>query len=476
MKQGIIKNMALTLAAVVTATGLAGAYPVMDRVQAAEPEMTIHFIDLKSNAIKGDATLIESQGSYLLIDTGDKDDSNIVVNYLKEKGITNLDVYVSHFHSDHFGELNDISDNFTIDNLYVGESWIIDRALSQGNSSEDKEYASVYASREKFFGDVGVKVKSAKGKYCRHFTEVTPGYKFTVGAVTVETLGLPDFNLTDFKNDALSDPGLTETRMEHFLNNMSLCTRITAHSGVTYMSCGDAETEEESWLVDNGYATSADIWKMNHHGTDTSNSAKFVKAIRAKHAVSNHYVIQKEIDRQNKIYKKLKLGMKETSASAKKSLYGLIRTRPILERAEKYGEVYRTEFNGGIDFTVTGGDITVNTVNGFKKQGGKWYLYYGGKVVKPNKKGFITGYNGTVFAADKKGALKKGMYKYKGKYYYCYGGHNDAVIGAGWIKYKGKKYYSLDYFPYLAMGWKKIKDENYLFDEKTAVFIRKQKA
>ena len=49
------------------------------------------------------------------------------------------------------------------------------------------------------------------------------------------------------------------------------------------------------------------------------------------------------------------------------------------------------------------------------------------------------------------------------------------MIGVGWIKYKGKKYYSLDYYPYLAMGWKKINDKNYLFDEKTAVFIRKQK-
>lgn len=52
MKQGILKNMALALMAAVFAGSIAGAYPVMNAVQAAEPEMAIHFIDLKSNAIK----------------------------------------------------------------------------------------------------------------------------------------------------------------------------------------------------------------------------------------------------------------------------------------------------------------------------------------------------------------------------------------------------------------------------------------
>ncbi len=444
------------------------------QVQAAD-EMKVHFIDLKSNAIKGDATLIESQGQYLLIDTGDKDNNDTVVNYLKDLGVTNLDVLVSHFHSDHFGELNDISNAFTIDHLYVGEEWIIERAVTQGDAASDKEYSSVSASKEKFFGDVGVRVKSQKGKYCRNFIELKPGDKFTIGAVTVETLGMPDFNLTDFSNDSSSDPGLTETRMEHYLNNMSLATRITCPSGATFLACGDAETQEEKWLVAQGYDLSADIWKMNHHGTDTSNSAAFVKAVSPKYSVANHYVIPKEITRQNKIYKKCKIEMKETATTAKKCLYGLIRTRIPMERAEKYGEVYRTEFNGDVLFTVADGKVTQSSVSGFRKSGKNWYLYWNDKVVKPNAKGFITGYNDTIFAADKNGALKKGMFSYKGKKWYCYGKHNDSVIGKGWIKYKGKKYYSLDYFPYLAMGWKKINDDNYLFDEKTAVFIRKQK-
>ena len=331
---------------------------------------------------------------------------------------------------------------------------------------------------EKFFGDVGIREKSKKGKYCQNFVEVTPGYTFRLGAATVETLDLPNFNLTDFKNDATADPGLTETRMEHYLNNMSLCARITVPSGgktITYLTCGDAETKQEKWMVNKGINLRANIWKMNHHGTDTSNSKAFIKAVRAKHAIANHYVIPKEIVRQNKIYKKLKLGMKETKKTAQKSLYGLIRTRMTMERAEKYGEVYRTEFNKGMVFTVANGRITKKSSNGFRKSGGKWYLYWNNKVVKPNSSGVITGYNGSLFKATKAGVLKSGLVSYKKKKYYCFGAHNDAVIGAGWIKYKKKKYYSPEYFPFLAMGWKKINGVNYLFDEKTAVFIRRQR-
>ena len=476
------KAVSLALCAVMAVAALSTG--VQSRVEAADGDLTIDVIDLKKNSVKGDAVLLQSGGEYLLIDTGDKDDSNTVVNYLKAKGVDHLSVYISHFHSDHFGELNDISDNFTIDTLYVPLASVTGDAVKDaesqiGSGITQEEYNSTKNSYDKFYGDVGIKVKSQKGKYCQNFVEVSAGHSFSLGSATVTTIGTPSFKFDDFENDSTNDPGLTETKMEHYLNNMSLCTRITVPSGgktISYLSCGDAEVEEENWLIGSGATIKSDIWKMNHHGVDTSNSAKFCKAVAAKHAVADHYVLASEITRQNKIYKKCKISMKETATTAKKCLYGLIRTRIPMERAEKYGEVYRTEFNGDVTFSISNGAITESSVSGFRKSGGKWYLYWNGKVVKPNSKGFITGYNDSVFKADKKGVLKKGMYKYKGKVWYCYGAHNDSVVGAGWIKYKGKKYYSPEYFPYLAQGWKKIGTKNYLFDEKTGVFIRKQKA
>ena len=111
---------------------LAGAIPysgICDAQAAGGHDLAIHMIDLKNSAIKGDAVLLESGGQYLLIDTGDKDDSDTLITYLKNRGVRELDVYISHLHSDHFGELNDINDNFTIGTIYAPERSIMEEAL-----------------------------------------------------------------------------------------------------------------------------------------------------------------------------------------------------------------------------------------------------------------------------------------------------------------------------------------------------------
>ena len=69
--------------------------------KAAEPYMKITVIDYGSgSSVYGDATLLESGGQYLLIDTGARDPNNTVIKYLKKKGIRNLSLYISHFHSE----------------------------------------------------------------------------------------------------------------------------------------------------------------------------------------------------------------------------------------------------------------------------------------------------------------------------------------------------------------------------------------
>ena len=46
------------------------------------------------NTGNSDAILIEQNGKYLLIDSGDNDDESYMVNYLKNKNITKLDYFL----------------------------------------------------------------------------------------------------------------------------------------------------------------------------------------------------------------------------------------------------------------------------------------------------------------------------------------------------------------------------------------------
>lgn len=76
------------------------------------PYQSVAFID-----VEGDSTLIRDRFNQcnMLIDTGESDEYNSVIKYIKSQGISKLDyVFVSHFHSDHYGELNDILAEFSV--------------------------------------------------------------------------------------------------------------------------------------------------------------------------------------------------------------------------------------------------------------------------------------------------------------------------------------------------------------------------
>ncbi len=75
-----------------------------------------HYIDVG----QGDATLILADEMSVLIDTGENDKTNTLINYLKDKNIETIDYFIiTHFDSDHFGEAEEVLDEFEIVNLII---------------------------------------------------------------------------------------------------------------------------------------------------------------------------------------------------------------------------------------------------------------------------------------------------------------------------------------------------------------------
>ncbi len=75
--------------------------------------------------VKGDATFISDSFNRcnILIDTGETDNYDSLVTYLKSRNIKKIDYFfISHFHNDHDGEFDDILNNFEIETVITNEN------------------------------------------------------------------------------------------------------------------------------------------------------------------------------------------------------------------------------------------------------------------------------------------------------------------------------------------------------------------
>lgn len=117
------------------------------------------------------------------------------------------------------------------------------------------------------------------------------------------------------------------------LNNSSIVIKLTYNKN-SFLFVGDAETEEEQYLIDLGRDLSADVLKVGHHGSKDATSENFLAKVKPKIAVI-------EVGRENQ--------------------FGHPNARTI-GRLERIGaKIFRTDLNGKIKLTSDGQKIAVKT-------------------------------------------------------------------------------------------------------------------
>ena len=88
---------------------------LVDVSKISNDDLKIYFIDVG----QADCTLIEQNGKFMLIDAGNNDDGNLVVNFLKQKGVSKLDYVIgTHAHEDHIGGLDNVIQNFDEEKIF----------------------------------------------------------------------------------------------------------------------------------------------------------------------------------------------------------------------------------------------------------------------------------------------------------------------------------------------------------------------
>ena len=245
-------------AAAAALTLLLGSTIVFTPFSAPEPDGKLR-VDLLDVG-QGDAALITfPNGETMLIDAGGQvdyrteDDEDfepdrarigemVVSEFLWERGLSHVDhIVASHADSDHLQGLIDVARNFSVGRAYFAEA--------QGETEESQMLYAILAER-------GVAAE-----------RLVAGEAMTVGGVRVDVL-YPAAN---------ASPSLAE-------NDRSLVLMLTFGER-RFLFTGDIEAEAERILIESGADVASDVVKVPHHGSRTSSTEAFVRAVRPRFAV-----------------------------------------------------------------------------------------------------------------------------------------------------------------------------------------------
>ena len=205
-----------------------------DKIDAKVNEnFSVSFIDVG----QADSVLIRNGNYNMLIDAGNNEDGEKLVNYFKSLGIEEFTyVFATHPHEDHIGGMDDIINNFKIDNYYMSNK----------------------LSTTKTFMDVLDALDGRNLKY------MVPNKG--------DTLKLGDANIK------VIYPGDDKSN----INDSSIVLKIT-YGKNSFLLTGDATSNVERKIYNEDIKS--DVLKVAHHGSSYSSTDVFLDKVKPYYAV-----------------------------------------------------------------------------------------------------------------------------------------------------------------------------------------------
>lgn len=187
---------------------------------------------------QADSILIRDGNYNMLIDAGNNSDGKKLVKYYKELGITSFKyVFASHPHEDHIGGMDDIINNFDIENFYMPDK----------------------LSTTKTFEDMLDALERKNLKYI--VPKVNDKLSLNNSNIDVIYVG--------------SD--------ESDINDSSIVLKLNYFSN-SFLFTGDLGSNKEKEILNSGANIKADVLKVGHHGSSYSTASLFLDKVNPSFA------------------------------------------------------------------------------------------------------------------------------------------------------------------------------------------------
>lgn len=208
--------------------------------QAAKGAATrVHFLDVG----EASATLLEQNGHFALIDAGGRESAAETAAYLKAAGVKALDyVILTHPHADHMGGMSTILETFPVGVLLLPE--VPEDLLEDPTPYERLCRLGLQRAESLSVLRTGASLPLGDGE------------------IAVLLAGMGDGSV----------------------NDLSPILKFTA-PGLRFLCEGDAGRAVEEAALAQGLSLRAELFLAGHHGSSTSNTERFLKAVQPQTAV-----------------------------------------------------------------------------------------------------------------------------------------------------------------------------------------------